>query len=197
MPQQPTYFETEADLRRWLTAHHQTASELLVGFWKKGSGKPSIDWPQARDQALCFGWIDGVRKSLSDEAYTIRFTPRRKGSVWSKVNVERFHALKAAGQMRPAGEAAFEGGREDRSHYSYESEARELEPDEIKRFRANAAAWADWEKRPAGYRKVVLHWVTSAKKPETRAKRLGILIENCAAGEKIPGYDIGRKKDER
>jgi len=193
----PAYFATEADFRRWLAAHHETAPELLVGFWKKGSGKPSIDWPQARDQALCFGWIDGVRKSLGDEAYTIRFTPRRKGSVWSKINVERFHALKVAGQMRPAGEAAFEAGREDRSHYSYESEARELAPEETARFRANAAGWADWEKRPAGYRKVVLHWVTSAKKPETRAKRLGILIENCAAGEKIPGYDIGRKKDER
>ena len=92
---EPTFFPTEAEFRRWLEANHETAPELLVGFWKKSSGKPSIDWPQARDQALCFGWIDGHRKSLGDEAYTIRFTPRRKGSIWSKVNVERFEALKA------------------------------------------------------------------------------------------------------
>ena len=104
----PTYFATEADFRRWLKVNHATAPELLVGFWKKGSGKPSIDWPQARDQALCFGWIDGIRKSLGDDAYTIRFTPRRKGSIWSKVNVARYDALTAAGQMTPAGEAAYE-----------------------------------------------------------------------------------------
>ncbi len=105
MPQEPTFFPTEADFRRWLEANHETAPELLVGFWKKGSGKPSIDWPQARDQALCFGWIDGVRKSLGEEAYTIRFTPRRKGSIWSKVNVDRFAALKAEGLMTAGGRA--------------------------------------------------------------------------------------------
>jgi uncharacterized protein YdeI (YjbR/CyaY-like superfamily) len=190
---EPVFFPTEADFRRWLKTNHATAVELLVGFWKKSSGKPSIDWPQARDQALCFGWIDGIRKSLGDDSYTIRFTPRRKGSVWSKVNVERFHALKAAGQMTAAGEAAFTG-KEDRSHYSYESEPRRLEPEEEALLRRNEAAWTDWKKRPPGYRKVVLHWVTSAKKPETRAKRLATLIQCCAAGAKIPGYDIGRKK---
>lgn len=191
---EPSFFVSEAEFRDWLERHHATASELLVGFWKKGTGKPSIDWPQARDQALCFGWIDGVRRSLGDEAYTIRFTPRRKGSVWSKVNVARFEALKAAGQMTLAGERAFEAGKEDRSHYSYESEARDLEPEEIARFRADAAAWADWEKRPPGYRKVVLHWVTSARKPETRARRLATLIEDSAAGRRIAGHDIERKK---
>jgi uncharacterized protein YdeI (YjbR/CyaY-like superfamily) len=190
----PTFFATEADFRRWLEANHATSGELLVGFWKKTTGKPSIDWPQARDQALCFGWIDGIRKSLSDEAYTIRFTPRRKGSVWSKVNIGRFHALKAEGQMTAAGERAFEGAKEDRSHYSYESEPRELELEELDRFRANAAAWADWEKRPPGYRKVVLHWVTSAKKPETRAKRLGTLIEDSAAGRKVGVMQVGKNK---
>src|SRR4051812_25675865 len=125
----PTYFATAADFREWLEAHHRTAGELLVGFHKKGSGFPSIDWPQARDEALCFGWIDGVRKSLGERDYTIRFTPRRAGSVWSKVNVERFEALKAEGRMTEAGARAFEGGRENRSHYSYESEARELAPE--------------------------------------------------------------------
>jgi uncharacterized protein YdeI (YjbR/CyaY-like superfamily) len=191
--QRPTFFPTAADFRRWLASNHETAPELLVGFWKKASGKQSIDWPQARDQALCFGWIDGIRKSLGEDAYTIRFTPRRKGSIWSKVNVERFEALKAAGQMTPAGERANEEGKEKTGLYSYERPLAELTADETAQFRKNKAAWADWEKRPPGYRKVVLHWVTSAKRPETHAKRLATLIKCCAKGEKIPGYDIGRK----
>ena len=191
---EPTYFPTEADFRWWLDANHDKAEELLVGFWKKGTGKPSIDWPQARDQALCFGWIDGVRKSLGDDAYTIRFTPRRKKSIWSKVNLERFEALKAAGLMTPAGERALEESTGPSGVYAYEKPLAELSAEETKIFRKNKAAWADWEKRPPGYRKVVLHWVTSAKRPETRARRLAILIESSAAGEKIPGYDIGRKK---
>ena len=188
----PTFFSTEADFRRWLERNHDKAGELLVGFWKKSSGKPSIDWPQARDQALCFGWIDGVRRSLGDEAYTIRFTPRREGSIWSKVNVERFAALKAAGHMTAAGERAYEENKGKSGVYAYEKPLTQLSADDEARFRKNNAAWADWEKRPPGYRKVVLHWVTSAKKPETRARRLGILIECSAKGEKIPGYDIGR-----
>ena len=194
MAQQPAYFATDADFRRWLSANHQTAPELLVGFWKKGSGKPSIDWPQARDQALCFGWIDGVRKSLGEEAYTIRFTPRRKGSIWSKVNVERFNALKAEGRMTSAGERAYEENKAKSGLYAYERELAVLSDQDEALFRRNRKAWADWEKRPPGYRKVVLHWVTSAKKPETRAKRLATLIECSAKGEKIPGYDIGKKQ---
>jgi uncharacterized protein YdeI (YjbR/CyaY-like superfamily) len=190
----PKYFAVEADFRLWLKDNHDTAPELLVGFWKKGSGKPSIDWPQARDQALCFGWIDGVRKSLGDDAYTIRFTPRRKGSIWSKVNVERFAALKAEGQMTPASERAYEENKGKSGLYAYERELAALSPEDELQFRKHKTAWADWERRPPGYRKVVLHWVTSAKKPETRAKRLAILIQSSAAGEKIPGYDIGRRK---
>src|SRR3954469_7103606 len=186
---EPTYFPNETDFRNWLEANHDTAPELLVGFWKKGSGKPSVDWPQARDQALCFGWIDGIRKSLGEEAYTIRFTPRRKGSIWSKVNVARYEALTAAGQMTPAGVRAYEENKHKSGLYSYENEQKQLMPAEEKQFRKDKRAWADWEKRPPGYRKVVLHWVTSAKRPETRAKRLATLIECCATGERIPGYD--------
>jgi uncharacterized protein YdeI (YjbR/CyaY-like superfamily) len=193
MAQEPTFFSTEADFRRWLQANHATAPELLVGFWKKGSGKPSIDWPQARDQALCFGWIDGVRRSLGEDSYTIRFTPRRKGSTWSKVNLGRFEALKAAGLMTPAGERALAESTGPKGVYSYERPLADLAPDEERLFRRDKAAWADWEKRPPGYRRTVLHWVTSAKRPETRAKRLATLIACSAAGEKIPGYDIGRK----
>jgi uncharacterized protein YdeI (YjbR/CyaY-like superfamily) len=195
MVQQPTYFATQADFRRWLKTNHTTAPELLVGFWKKGTGKPSIDWPQARDQALCFGWIDGVRKSLGEEAYTIRFTPRRKGSIWSKVNVERFDALKAAGLMTAAGERAYEENKGKSGRYAYERELAALSEEQEALFRKNKAGWADWEERPPGYRKTVLHWVTSAKRPETRAKRLAVLIECSTKGEKIPGYDIGRKKE--
>ncbi len=183
----PTYFETEASFRRWLERNHDRAGELLVGFHKKGSGLASIDWPQARDQALCFGWIDGVRKSLGDTAYTIRFTPRRKGSIWSRVNIERFAALKAEGRMTAAGEAAFEEGKERNDHYSYENAERSLSPEEEKAFRANRKAWADFEARPLGYRKIALFWVTSAKKPETRAKRLATLIADSEAGRKIAG----------
>ena len=190
----PTYFATEADFRRWLEANHGSARELLVGFWKKGSGKPSIDWPRARDQALCFGWIDGLRKSLGDEAYTIRFTPRRRASIWSRVNLERFAALKAAGLMTAAGERALADSTGPKGVYAYEKPLAELTEEETAQFRQEAAAWADWEKRPPGYRKLVLHWVTSARRPETRARRLGILIHSCGRGEKIPGYDIGRKK---
>ena len=189
----PTYFPTEADFRRWLEANHETAPELLVGFWKKSTGKPSIDWPQARDQALCFGWIDGVRRSLGEDAYTIRFTPRRKGSIWSKVNVERFNALKADGLMTPAGERAYEKNKHKSGLYAYENKLAKLSPEDEELLRKNKKAWADWEKRPPGYRKVVLHWITSAKRPETRAKRLAILIESSAKGEKIPGYDWQKK----
>ena len=187
------FFETEADFRRWLAANHETAPELLVGFWKKSSGKPSIDWPQARDQALCFGWIDGIRRSLGEDAYTIRFTPRRKGSIWSKVNVERFEALKAAGLMTAAGERAYEENKHKSGLYSYEKPLASLTEDEEKLFRKSKAAWADWEKRPPGYRKQVLGWVTSAKRPETRAKRLGELIAVSAKGLRLPQYDWQKK----
>ena len=190
----PTFFPTEADFRHWLETNHQSAGELVVGFWKKGTGKPSIDWPQARDQALCFGWIDGVRKSLGDEAYTIRFTPRRQRSIWSKINLDRFAALKAEGQMTEAGERALKEGTGPSGVYAYEKPLTELEQKDEAQFRKNKAAWADWQKRPPSYRKVVLHWVTSAKKAETRARRLAILIESSAKCEKIPGYDIGKKK---
>lgn len=189
----PTFFPTEADFRRWLQAHHETAPELLVGFWKKSSGRASIDWPQARDQALCFGWIDGIRKSLGEDAYTIRFTARRKGSIWSKVNVERYEALTASGQMTPAGVHAYEENKHKSGVYSYEKPLASLTPEEEARFRKNKAAWADWKERPAGYRKTVLGWVTGAKRPETRAKRLGELIVVSSEGRRLPQYDWRKK----
>jgi uncharacterized protein YdeI (YjbR/CyaY-like superfamily) len=189
----PTYFPTETAFRRWLAANHETAPELLVGFWKKSSGKPSLDWPQARDQALCFGWIDGLRKSLGEDAYTIRFTPRRKGSIWSKVNVERFEALKAAGLMTAAGEAAYERDKHRSGVYSYEKPLAALTAEEEALFRKNTLAWADWEKRAASYRRSALGWITGAKRPETRAKRLGELIAVSGEGRRLPQYDWQKK----
>jgi uncharacterized protein YdeI (YjbR/CyaY-like superfamily) len=134
-----------------------------------------------------------VRRSLGEDAYTIRFTPRRKGSIWSKVNVDRFNALKAAGLMTEAGVRAYEENKHKSGLYAYENKLAKLDKAEEVQFRKNKGAWADWEQRPPGYRKVVLHWITSAKRPETRAKRLVILIESSAAGEKIPGYDWQKK----
>jgi uncharacterized protein YdeI (YjbR/CyaY-like superfamily) len=189
----PTYFASEAEFRRWLEANHDAAPELLVGFWKKGSGKPSIDWPQARDQALCFGWIDGVRRSLGDEAYTIRFTPRRKGSIWSKVNVDRFNALKSDGLMTAAGERAYEENKHKTGLYSYEKPLAKLTKAEDAKLRSNKAAWRYWEAQPPGYRKLVLNWITTAKRPETREKRLATLIDDCAAERRIAGYDWRKK----
>jgi uncharacterized protein YdeI (YjbR/CyaY-like superfamily) len=194
MSAKPTFFKTESAFRNWLESNHESAPELLVGFWKKATGKPSIDWPQARDQALCFGWIDGLRKSLGEDSYTIRFTPRRQGSIWSNVNVARYEALTADGRMTPAGLRAYRDNKGRQGVYAYENAQKELRPAETAAFRRNKAAWADWEARPAGYRRVVLHWIGSAKRPETRARRLATLIGDSAAGRKIAGYDIGRKK---
>ena len=194
MSAEPTFFATAADFRRWLNANHERAPELLVGFWKKGSGRPSIDWPEARDEALCVGWIDGIRKSMGAESYTIRFTPRRKGSIWSRVNVARYDALTEEGRMTPAGVRAYEENKGRSGVYSYENALSELTSAETAMFKRNKAAWADWDKRPSGYRRVVLHWIGSARKPETRARRLATLIEDSAAGRRIAAYDMWRKK---
>jgi uncharacterized protein YdeI (YjbR/CyaY-like superfamily) len=206
----PTFFPDAAGFRAWLEANAATAEELSVGFRKKATGQPSITWPEARDEALCFGWIDGVRHRIDDavgaalspghgdggpNSYRIRFTPRRKGSIWSTVNVERFAALTAAGKMTAPGVRAYEENRHRTGVYSYERETAALAPAETALFRKNKAAWADWQKRPPGYRKLCQHWVTSAKKPETRARRLVTLIEDSQAGRKIAGLDLGRKRD--
>jgi uncharacterized protein YdeI (YjbR/CyaY-like superfamily) len=176
------FFETPDQLRDWLDEHHETAPELIVGAWKKATGKPSLTWPQIVEEALCVGWIDSVRRSVPGDGWTIRLTPRRKGSIWSAVNVAKVAELRAAGRMRPAGEAAFAARREDRTAvYSFERAAEpELTPDEEARFRANEAAWAWFAARPPSFRRQVLHWVVSAKRPETRERRLTALIDDSA-----------------
>jgi uncharacterized protein YdeI (YjbR/CyaY-like superfamily) len=186
----PTFFATPEEFRAWLEKHHDTERELLVGFWKRGTGKPSITWPQSVDEALCFGWIDGVRRSLGDEAYTIRFTPRKARSTWSAVNVRRVGELTAEGRMRPAGLKAFEARSEDKTAiYAYEQRSPELAEPYAGELRANAAAWEFWRKQPPWYRKTASWWITSAKKEETRRKRLATLIDDSAHGRPIAGLD--------
>ena len=187
MPDAPTFFATPAELRAWLERHHADRRELLVGFYRKASGRPSITWPQSVDEALCFGWIDGIRRSLGEEAYTIRFTPRQARSTWSAVNVRRAGELIAEGRMTSAGLAAFEARSADRTAiYSHEQRrAAVLEPDQEARFRAAAEAWEWFQARPPSYRRAAIHWVTSAKRAETRERRLGALIEDSAAGRPI------------
>jgi uncharacterized protein YdeI (YjbR/CyaY-like superfamily) len=182
----PKFFPTPAHFRRWLAKHHESKDELWVGFYKKATGKPSITWPESVDEALCFGWIDGVRKSVDDEAYLIRFTPRRPGSHWSKVNLERVSVLIEEGRMAPAGTRAYEARDPERSaRYSYEQERARLTRDQERELRSNADAWAFWKAQPPGYRRLTTHWVVSAKREETRARRLQRLIEDSANGLRI------------
>lgn len=180
------YFESPAAFRAWLEAHHESAAELLVGYHKRHTGRPTMTWPESVDEALCFGWIDGIRRAVDAERYTIRFTPRRRHSVWSLINVRRVAALREEGRMRPAGLRAFEARRADKTGVaSFERPLQILEPDELRQFKRNARAWAFWEAQPPGYRKTATHWVVSAKRPETRLKRLGVLIADAAAGLRI------------
>jgi uncharacterized protein YdeI (YjbR/CyaY-like superfamily) len=185
---QPTTFVSAKAFRGWLEQHHDTASEIWVCYYKKSSGKQSITWPESVDEALCFGWIDSVRKSLDDERYVNRFTPRRKGSVWSAANIRRVDELTEEGRMHPAGLAAFEARREDRSGiYSYERRDEAVfDPVFEQRFRSKERAWAFFEKSPRSYRQAAIRWVMTAKKEETRDRRLGQLIEWSAAGERVP-----------
>jgi uncharacterized protein YdeI (YjbR/CyaY-like superfamily) len=192
------YFPTPADLRRWFEKHHATEQELQIGYYKKGSGEPSITWPESVDQALCFGWIDGIRKSLDENSYTIRFTPRKRGSTWSNINIKRAQELIDEGLMQPAGLAAFNARRENRSGiYSYEQRSENLPEPYLGKLKKNKAAWKCFQSQPPGYRKIAMWWIVSAKKEETRLKRLAQLIENCAAGRKISQFLQVDSKDKR
>jgi uncharacterized protein YdeI (YjbR/CyaY-like superfamily) len=193
--EEPTYFETPADLREWLERNHESAAELWVGFRRKASGLPSITWPEAVDEALCVGWIDGVRKSVDDTSYKIRFTPRKPTSNWSSVNIGRVAALTRDGRMRPMGLAAYERRSEKRSGiYSYEQRrSARLEPAQERRFKANAGAWAFFQAQPAGYRRTATWWVVSAKREATREKRLATLIDDSANERRLAHLTWTRK----
>jgi uncharacterized protein YdeI (YjbR/CyaY-like superfamily) len=183
----PVVFEAPAAFRRWLKQHHTSERELWVGFYKKGTGRPSLTWPESVDEALCFGWIDGVRKSIDAERYAIRFTPRNSRSGWSTVNTRRIRELIRQGRVQKAGLRAFEARDRAKSGvYSFEQRSQAaLGPEAQERFKANTTAWRFFQAQPPGYRKVVTWWVVSAKREETRTRRLDTLIQDSAAGRRI------------
>lgn len=195
-PHDIRFFESAAELREWFDANHATADDLWLGYHKKGTGRATVDWSEAVDEALCVGWIDGVRKPLDDSRHVQRFTPRRRGSIWSARNVARVGALTAEGRMRPAGLAAFEARSPEKTAiYSHERPLARFSDEEEARFRADAAAWADWQSRPATYHRQATHWVTTAKQEVTRERRFATLIEDSAAGRKVA--PLRSSRDER
>jgi len=180
------FFKTPAELRRWFAKHHASEDFLWVGFYKKDTGEPSVTWPESVDEALVVGWIDGIRKRIDGQRYKIRFTPRRRGSVWSAINIARVEELAKAGRMRPAGLDAFALRRENRSGiYSYEQRAAALPEPYAAMLAANKRAEAFFAAQPPSYRKLACWWVVSAKQEETRSKRLGKLIDACVAGKRL------------
>jgi len=190
------FFKTPAEFRKWLEKHHETARELWVGYYKKDSGKRSITWPESVDEALCFGWIDGIRKSIDGESYMTRFTPRRARSIWSAVNIKRVEELAREGRMRPAGERAFAARTENRSGiYAYEQRQPELVEPYGEKLRGNRAASKFFEAQAASYRKAASWWVLSAKREETRLRRLETLIEDSAAGRTLKQFTRAKKSD--
>lgn len=190
----PRFFATREDLRAWLEEHHATATELWVGLYKKRSGRPSIAWPEVVDEALCFGWIDGIRRGIDDERYMNRLTPRKPTSNWSAVNVRRVQELTEQGRMRPAGLKAFRERRQaETASPTYEDRySVKLDPAFERRFRARKDAWGWFQDQPDGYRAGARYWVMSAKRADTRERRLATLIEDSAAGRRIPPLRPGR-----
>lgn len=184
---EPTFFSTPANFHAWLEEHHGKSQELWVGYYKKATGKPSITWPESVDEALCFGWIDGLRKRVDEASYMIRFTPRKATSTWSAVNIKRVEELTALGRMRPAGLKAFEKRTTENSGtYAYEQRgAAKLDAAQEQQFRANPPAWEFFQAQAPWYRKTATWWVISAKKEATRQKRLATLIEDSAQGRTI------------
>ena len=187
---EPIWFDGPAAWRAWLEAHHDTATEVWVGMYKKHSPRHAMTWSQAVDEALCFGWIDGVMHRVDDERHAQRYTPRKPSSNWSAVNLAKVERLRAEGRMRPAGEAAFARRREDRTAiYSYERREEAAFTDEQRAaLDADPAAAAFFDAQPPGYRRLATYWVVSAKKPETRERRMAQLIEDCAAGRRLKQY---------
>jgi uncharacterized protein YdeI (YjbR/CyaY-like superfamily) len=186
-PDEPVFFPTPSAFRRWFAKNHKRAPELWVGFHRKDSGRPSITWPESVDEALCFGWIDGIRKKVDAQSYKIRFTPRRAKSTWSAVNIARIAVLTREGRMQPAGIAAFARREESNSaRYSFENrESAKLSADDEREFRRDPVAWEFFQRQPAGYRRLAAWWVISAKRPETRRKRLERLIAESRGQRRI------------
>ena len=182
----PKFFRTPSDFRNWLEKNHASARELWVGFYKKDSGKPSITWPESVDEALCFGWIDGIRKRVDEISYKIRFTPRRRGSIWSAINIKRARALQKQKRMLPSGSKAFAARMENKSGvYSYEQRRAELEEPYSSRLKTNKSAWNFFQTQPPSYRKMMSWYIMSAKTEETRSKRFEKLMKASAKGRRL------------
>jgi len=182
---EPVYFPSPSAFRDWLEANHAGADVLWVGYFKKGTGRPSLTWPESVDEALCVGWIDGLRKSVDAERYAIRFTPRRPGSNWSRVNLDRVEALTAEGRMRPAGLAAYEARKPDAAATSYEERPQTLPEPYAGAFRErDEAAWRFFEAQSPSYRRTAIGWILDAKREETRLRRLEQVIEASMAGRR-------------
>lgn len=197
-PHDVEYFPAPQDFRAWLEIHHGTCTELWMGFYKKATGKPSPTWSESVDQALCFGWIDGIRVSIDDERYANRFTPRKPGSNWSAVNLQKVAALAEQGLMMPAGMAAYEARQPEKSQeYSYENRHIPLGPENEAAFRADRRAWEFFESQAPWYQRTAAFWVMSAKRKETRKARLAQLIDDSAAGRRIKQLDQSRRKPAR
>jgi uncharacterized protein YdeI (YjbR/CyaY-like superfamily) len=188
----PIFFRNPAEYRKWLEKNHATAKELWIGYYKKATGKPSLTWEQTVDESLCFGWIDGIRKSIDEVSFKQRVTPRRPTSVWSQINIRKIGELSKAGLMQPAGLAAFEK-RDSKRTYSYESFAAPLGRDQEEIFRANKKAWEFWQAQPAGYKRLASWYVMSAKQEATRQRRLERLIVDSAAGRRIGMLETKKK----
>lgn len=182
----PVFFSSPSDFRKWLEKNHAKKSELLVGFWKVHTGKPSMKWSESVDEALCFGWIDGVRKSIDGDSYTIRFSPRKPDSNWSGINIKKIDELKKKGLMHPAGITAFNKRDEEKSRiYAYEMEMMKLDPAYEKKFKSNKKAWTWFQSQGNYYRKVMVKWVMTAKQETTRQSRLKKLIDSSAQEKKM------------
>lgn len=182
----PHFFKNKEAFRKWLERNYDKETELLVGFYKVGSGRPSMSWSDSVDVALCFGWIDAVRRSVDEHSYTIRFTRRKPTSIWSAINIAKVEELTKQGLMTPAGLAAFQKRKESNSRiYAYENEAKTFSGEYEELFKANAAAWSFFNAQAPWYKKTLIHWVVSAKQESTRGSRLATLIEKSAAGIKM------------
>lgn len=185
---QPNFFKTQKDLRKWFEENHNKLDEVWIGYYKKATGKPSITWPESVDEAICFGWIDGIRKSIDEERYMIRFTPRKKNSNWSTVNIEKVKKLTKLGKMKPEGIEAYKRRKEHKSKvYSYEQKIIQLDKSYEDKFKKNKKAWKFFnEKLAPSYKKSSIRWVMSAKQEKTRLTRLEVLVDSSAKGERIP-----------
>ena len=192
-PGEVRIFESPTAFRTWLDAHHETSAELWIGFYRKGVAKEAMTYTEAVEEALCYGWIDGQARRISDEVWSNRFTPRRRGSNWSAVNLKRVAGLIADGRMHPSGVRAYEErDRTKDATYSYERPAAELPPDWTARFRDNAVAWEQWMAETPSYRRTATYWVMSAKRPETRARRFETLVTDSAEGRRVKPFLVAR-----